>query len=372
MMKVEVFTTRQADGWMSALERCASYDFYHLPAYHALAEEQGEGSARLFMYREGDYRIVLPLLLRDLDVLWPNTSPAVGCRDATSVYGYTGPVCSHADVPDAVAHHFQMALRGWLRDLRVMNVFSRLHPLLPQRALLAGLGDFAVSRTVSIDLTLPLDVQRSGIRRRYREAINRLRRNGVTCVEDEDGSYLREFCRIYHETMRRVGAAEWYFFPLSYFERLREGLGPRLHLFVCLHAGKAVCACLFVACHGILQYHLGGTRDDALNLAPMKLLIDDVRRWATAQGLRVLHLGGGTTASLDDPLLFFKRGFSERVHEFAAWKWVVIPELHHRLCEAKAHWNEQHDLEPTIPDFFPAYRSPCTPLPASMASWRGT
>jgi hypothetical protein len=365
MTHVEVFTVRQVGGWMSALEQCAPYDFHHLPAYHALAEEQGEGAARLFLYSEGAYRIALPLLLRDLDGLWPGPSPAAGCRDATSVYGYAGPVCSHPGIPDAVVCRFQTALRGWLGDLRVVNVFSRLHALLPQRALLAGLGEFAVSRTVSIDLTLPPTVQRSAIRRSFREAINRLRRNGLTCVEDADGSYLEEFCRIYHETMRRVGAAERYFFPLSYFERLREGLGSRLHLFVCLRAGKAVCAGLFVACHGILQYHLGGTLDDALNLAPMKLLIDEVRLWATGQGLRVLHLGGGTTASPEDPLLFFKQGFSDRSHEFAAWRWVVVPEVHQRLCEEKVRWNEQHGLRPTVPHFFPAYRCPCVPRQVS-------
>jgi hypothetical protein len=365
MTDVEVFTVRQADKWMSTLEECAPYDFYHLPAYHALAEEQGEGAARLFVYCEGIYRIALPLLLRDLDGPWRSPSLETGDMDATSVYGYAGPVCHHPSIPDTVVRDFQTALCGWLSDLGVVTVFSRLHPLLPQRALLAGLGDFAVSRTVSIDLTLPPDVQRCGIRRSIREAIRKLRRSGLTCVEDADGSYMEDFCRIYHATMHRVGAAERYFFPRSYFERLRAALGPRLHLFVSLQGGEAVCAGLFVACQGILQYHLGGTLDAALKLAPMKLLVDEVRLWASAQGLRVMHLGGGTTASLDDPLLFFKQGFSDRFHEFAAWRWIVMPEVHQRLCEAKARWNERHDLQPAVPHFFPAYRCPCVPRQAS-------
>jgi len=372
MTLIDVLTTRQAEGWMSALEKCALYDFYHLPAYHALAEEQGEGVAHLFLYREGDYQIALPLLLRDLDGLWSVPSPTPGLRDATSVYGYAGPVCSHPAVPEEVVRHFQTALRGWLRDLRVVNVFSRLHPLLPQRNLLAGLGDFVVSETVSIDLTFSPAAQRSRIRRSYREDINRLRRKGVTCVEDVEGSYLEETCRIYHETMRRVGAAEQYFFPLSYFERLREQLGARLRVFVCLWEGKAVCAGLFVACNGILQYHLGATIDDALHLSPMKLLMDEVRLWATGQGLRILHLGGGITSSPDDPLLYFKRGFSDRTHEFAAWRWIVISEAHQRLCEEKARWNEQQDLQPTVAHYFPAYRCPCVPQRVSAAARRYT
>lgn len=369
---IEVFTAHQADGWMSALEQCVPYDFYHLPAYHALAEEQGDGAAHLFLYSGGGYRIALPLLLRDLDGLWPGPSPVPGSRDATSVYGYAGPVCSHPDIPDAVVRDFQGALRGWLKEHRVVNVFSRLHPLLPQRALLAGLGDFAVSRTVSIDLTVSPDEQDSGIRRSFRGVIRKLRRNGLTCVEDAEGSYLEDFCRIYHETMRRVGAAERYFFPLSYFKRLREGLGERLHLFVCLQDGKTLGGGLFVACNGILQYHLGGTLDEALDLSPIKLLLDEVRLWGTRQGLQVLHLGGGTTSRRDDPLLYFKRGFSNRSHEFAAWRWVVIPKDHERLCDEKAHWNEQQALQPAAPDYFPAYRCPCVARGASAAPERYT
>lgn len=370
MPLIEVLTTRQAERWMSALEQCALYDFYHLPAYHALAEEQGEGVAHLFLYREGAYQIALPLLFRDLKGLCPGPFLAPGGRDATSVYGYAGPVCSRPDIPEQVVQHFQTALRGWLEDLRVVNVFSRLHPLLPQRKLLARLGDFTASRTVSIDLTLPENQQRSRIQPRARTSINKLRREGMTCVKDVEGWYLEDFCRIYHETMRRVGAVERYFFPLSYFKRLLEKLGSRQHLFVCLWGGKAVSAGLFVACNGILQYHLSGTINDALRLSPMKLLLDEVRLWATGRGLRVLHLGGGATSSPEDPLLLFKKSFSHLTHEFATWRWIVIPEAHQRLCEEKERWNDQQDLQTTVPHYFPAYRSPCVPRHAPSSGRR--
>jgi hypothetical protein len=158
--------------------------------------------------------------------------------------------------------------------------------------------------------------------------------------------------------MRRVRAAERYFFPRTYFEDLQRALGSRLHLFVCLHEGRAICAGLFVACHGILQYHLGGTLDAALPSAPMKLLLDEVRLWGTDQGLRVLHLGGGTTSDPDDPLLHFKKGFSDRTHEFATWRWVVNPDVYQRLCSEKDRRDEEHQLRPTNPSFFPAYRAP--------------
>ena len=358
-MKLDVLTLRDRDAWTRTIDHCAPYDFYHLPGYHALAEEASEGTAHLFVGTDGGHTIALPLLLRDVQGHGP--ADGAGWRDATSVYGYPGPLCSPLEIPEGVRREFQAALVRQLHELRVVTVFSRLHPLFPQRELLAGLGEFAVSRTVSIDLTLPPDVQRSRFRMSDRTRINRLRREGLICTRDSDGSYLEDFLRIYHETMRRVRAAERHFFPRTYFEDLQRALGSRLHLFVCLQEGRAICAGLFVACHGILQYHLGGTLDAALPSAPMKLLLDEVRLWGTDQGLSVLHLGGGTTSDPDDPLLHFKKGFSDRTHEFATWRWVVNPDVYQRLCSEKDRRDEEHQLRPTNPSFFPGYRAPTAP-----------
>ena len=118
-----------------------------------------------------------------------------------------------------------------------------------------------------------------------------------------------------------------FFFSPAYFERFREALDSRLHLFVCLLEHRPVCAGLFVACNGILQFHPGGTLSEALQRAPMKLLIDEVRLWGTSQRMRIFHLGGGAT-----PLLHFKKGFSDRTHELSVWRWVLFPEVYQRLC----------------------------------------
>jgi carbamoyl-phosphate synthase large subunit len=361
MTNLTELTTRQADEWLRAIEQCAPYDFYHLPQYHGLAEKEGEGSARLLVYREGNHVIALPLLLRNLDEVAVSTVIGTGWMDATSVYGYPGPIASAAVMPAAVIANFQAALRERLRTWRVVTVFSRLNSFLPQRPLLTGLGDFQVSQTVSIDLTLPISVQRSKYRRTLNKAIARLRQRGLTVVRDPEGSHFDAFVRIYHETMHRVEAEGRYFFPASYFAALRESLGSRLELFMCLDREKPVCGGLFGACHGILQGHLGGTLDEALHMAPMKLLYDEVRLWGSAQGFRVLHLGGGRTTDLDDPLLYFKRGFSDRFDEFAVWRWVVAPEQDALLCDANARRLASQGLRPALANYFPAYRCPCVP-----------
>jgi hypothetical protein len=351
-MTMQVLTTDQPGAWLHIVEQCPRHDFYHLPMYHALAEDLGEGKAYLFHYAEGEYSIALPLLLRSLpsEAEW---------QDATSVYGYPGPIASHADIPQAVVQNFQASLQKHIREMGVISVFSRLHPIIPQQALVAGMGECrTLSRTVSIDLTLPAEVQRSAFRKNHKEGINKLRRLGVTCVHDSDRLHMDAFVEVYYETMRRVGATPIYFFPRAYFRRLADGLGERLHLFVCLHEGQVICGGLFTECRGILQYHLGGTSNAALKFAPMKLLHEVTRMWANERNLQFYHLGGGATMQPDDSLLHFKLGFSRLTHEFKVWRWVVLADVYRRLCVEKSRWNEQNNLAVADAGFFPEYRAP--------------
>src|SRR5262249_11451934 len=184
---MKVLTLNESAEWMRVLDRCAAYDFYHLPQYHALAEDSGEGTAHLFVFTEGACMIALPLLLRDVDGQW---------RDATSVYGYAGPVCSHGDIPAEVAGKFRAALTEKLRELRIVTLFSRLHPFLTQYSLIEGLGERRLSQTVSIDLTFEPAQQRAKFRKAFKVGINKLRRLGLTVVHDLDGAYLNDFINI--------------------------------------------------------------------------------------------------------------------------------------------------------------------------------
>src|SRR5216683_1332950 len=158
-----IVRTEQRREWMSVLERTVQYDVHHLPEYHRVAEQRGEGVGHLFTYSEGGHVIALPLLLRLVD-----DAETAGWRDATSVYGYGGPVASAAQMPATVIRNFQAALKEALVERRVVAAFSRLHPLISQHELLAGLGECRrMGETVSIDLTRPLAEQWGGYRKSW-------------------------------------------------------------------------------------------------------------------------------------------------------------------------------------------------------------
>lgn len=368
---MRILATQQADEWTDTLRRTARHDFYFLPGYHAIAERQGEGRAQLFVFERDGYLLAMPLLLRPLGEIAGLGGAAEGWHDATSVYGYAGPLSSHEDVPEPVVRDFQAALREALLDQRVITAFSRLHPLLPQRELLAGLGECRpCGQTVSVDLTLPREIQRTQYRSAHKSRLNKLHRQGVVCIRDEERRHLPEFISIYHESMRRVNAQSSYFFGADYFTRLAAELGDKLQLFVVMVGETVASAGLFVLCDGIVQYHLGGTRDSFLRVSPKPLLLDTVRLWGNEVGARVLHLGGGV-GSRSDSLFFFKAGFSDCRHDFATWRWIVVPEVYRELCDERRRLDDLNDSESVSADFFPAYRCPAAPpfaVPGELAN----
>ncbi|MEZ4656448.1 MAG: hypothetical protein R2911_02645 [Caldilineaceae bacterium] len=58
-------TTAEPERWAAVLQRCATYDMYHLAGYHQLTEEQEGHRAELFVFEETRWR-PCPFVLRPL------------------------------------------------------------------------------------------------------------------------------------------------------------------------------------------------------------------------------------------------------------------------------------------------------------------
>lgn len=354
---MRILGTDDTAEWLAVIEQSRQHDFHHLPQYHRVAEKRGEGTAQLFVYREDDTTIALPLLLRPIDPLAPD-----GWHDATSVYGYSGPLASRDSLPAGAVRNFQVALADELARCRVIAVFSRLHPLIAQDEMLAGLGECPPNgETISIDLTLSDEAQRAQYNKSCRTSVRKLRESGFIGLHDREKRHLPEFAGVYLETMRRAGAHSSYLFDESYFNLLTHELDAVSHLFVVLKDGEVAAATLCTICDGIVQDHLGGTRDAFLKFSPDRLVVDTERLWAKEMGARVFHLGGGVGAQ-QDSLFRYKAGFSDGRHTFRTWRWIVRPEIYEELSVNSARCNAAHGLRAASLQYFPAYRCPTVPL----------
>jgi hypothetical protein len=341
---LEVIPATDAARWHEVLSQTDGFDFYHLPEYHWVAEQNGEGRGVLFVYREASQVAAWPFLLRPVEMLAGLEQAGQGFHDATSVYGYPGPICSSGVRNDtAFIHRFNLALQGTFKELKLVSLFSRLHPLLENVALVtmgavAGLGE-----TVCIDLSLSPATQMACYRKSHRYEVRKARRQGMQVYQDQDWTHFDDFFQLYTVTMRKVDADERYYFDRRYFLRLREALGERLQLFVAQQDGIVCSAALFIHTGDIIQYHLAGSDPDYAKLAPSKLVLDEARLWGNSLGTHFLHLGGGV-GSRKDSLFSFKAGFSPLRCKFFVWHYTVLPEMYSQLVDARRIWLAENGM----------------------------
>jgi lipid II:glycine glycyltransferase (peptidoglycan interpeptide bridge formation enzyme) len=165
---------------------------------------------------------------------------------------------------------------------------------------------------------------------------------------------IGEFISIYYETMDRLGAGRSYYFDDEYFSHFSK-LGEKVHLCIVELEDKITCSGIFTECCGIIQYHLGGTRNEFFKQAPSKLMFDYIRFWAKERGNEVLHLGGGVGGGKDS-LYHFKAGFSKQTHTFLTLRLIIDEEKYRHLVELRAKSLNAEVEELLRTNFFPAYR----------------
>jgi hypothetical protein len=341
--------------WMQWIDPLP-HDFYHTAAYHRFSEQSGEGEAWLAVFGSQDQYLAWPYLLRPVPAF---TGAGRGLRDVTSVYGYAGPLVRRAVSADSFLERARKKIGELWLSQNVITAFSRFHPLLENHQWaeppLTAPGSGCVREaglTVSIDLVASERDNWHGYQASLRNRIRRGRRLGLVSSVDEAWSRLPDFVRFYHATMARNHATPYYFFTVEYFQRLRDALGSRAVLMLTRLGTTVAAAGIFVEYRGIVQNHFCVNNPECLSLAPSKVLLDDVRRWASARGNSVFHLGGGRSGSRDS-LFAFKSAFSPRRHVFHTGQWILNGEAYQQLCGARS------DDRAALPltGFFPAYRA---------------
>ncbi|MDO4559180.1 MAG: hypothetical protein Q4C47_09455, partial [Planctomycetia bacterium] len=232
-----------------------------------------------------------------------------------------------------------------------------------------GIADVRrTGRTVAMDLTLPESDQYRQMRRDTRARLRRAHDAGVTVrrvIPETDGTVpsteLTRFMELYNGTMRSVGASAGYFFDRSYYETLFRSLGPsHTALLFAEHEGIPIAGAIFLLSgipddvrpgSAIIQYHLSGSVTDERTRrygGGTRPILDDMRRWGSANGYRWLHMGGGVGGrGPGDSLFDFKAGFSRHDFDFLTVRLIVDAAKYARLVDAR----------PTSDSgFFPRYR----------------
>lgn len=350
------FITTKSPLWLEMLD-ATDYDLYHLPGYAEL-DANMLGGEPIGWYYEGDgLKCLIPLIKRVVPQAYNAKHSFLGklkiyevmddsspLYDIVSPYGYPGVLCNRKFGEKKAAKVLDVFQEEAIFE-GLVSGFIRLNPFLNNwNPDTLGVDASTYGYTAALDVK---DSVRSTFCENHRRDLKQLHAKGYSTSVNE-WEHLQAFMDAYHETMRRRNAQQYYHFPVAYFRRLREIAGEHLMLVSVLSPeGKFVSGALYTHFHGVMQFHLGGTSNGALQLSPSKLAMEKAIETGRQLNAKWLHLGGGVGADTSDGLFRFKQGFAGHGHKlpFTCLRFIHHHEHYRSLCVNEGN------------GFFPGYRS---------------
>jgi serine/alanine adding enzyme len=348
MTAAEVLTVDEDGRWRELLPAresvFGSVEFASIRRRHAGAEP------RLFTIGAADGGIALPLYLRSCEDL-PFADRVDGPLFDSRTPEYTGPLAAGA-IDAATRAAYAEALAGWCADVGVVTEFGHIHPWKARTELLDPARLELDREIVYVDLTQDEErMWRESFTHACRKNIKRARREGVLVREATGEADARELHRVYELTMDRQEALEGYHLPPEYFLSFLESLPDNSRILLAEHEGRVIAATLYLHDDDDAYSYLGGADYEFQRVRPTNAIVDEMIRWARAQGKQRLVLGGGYTPG--DGIFRFKASFSPLRAAFHVYKLVHMPDAYEALRDA---WRERYGAGEDE-RFFPPYRA---------------
>lgn len=270
--------------------------------------------------------------------------PGTALRDASSPYGYGGPLAT-TDDPQFLAAAWQ-AYAAWMHEQRVAVEYVRFHPVLANER---GYGGHVLDNRQVVSVDLDVGDLAQAYAPRLRQTLKKAAAAGLLYEERDLGHEAAAFGSYHRAAMREMQADPFYLFEDGYFEHLaRSGLAT---LGICRHPASDawLAACLFLDGRGVREYHLAATHEAGRKLGASSFALHQAALAARRRGLHRLYLGGGTDGSADNPLLFFKSSFSPQRLSYRTG-WTVFDAR--AYDELKARFPAEWAAHPERPIFY--------------------
>ncbi len=296
-------------------------DIYYREEYVRLYET-AEDIAACFVCKDGENILLMPFLRRKVGQFFDFETP----------YGYGGPITNTDD--DGWVYQALEAMHSCFCRQNYLCGFVRFHPLLGNEKLFGRRFEVCCDRqTVSIPLRGTTDqIWTEQISSKNRNMIRKAEKNGLEFRVKNDYDFVRGFVELYNETMERVQAEPFYFFPESYYKAFIVGLQGAVFVGAVMKGEDLICAALFMysACYG--HYHLSGGTRVSLSSGANNLMLWKAALEMKKLGVREFHLGGGTSSASGDSLYKFKKSFSRNEKSFYIGKMIFNATAYQDIC----------------------------------------
>lgn len=305
---MEMIQIEEKEKWNSKVKSFPEWDIYYLNEYACSLQLHGDGQPVLIYHERDGGKLCYVMMQEDIAKFFslsPYLKPDV-YYDWTTPYGYGGPL-TDGNLTSKWIENFVEELNQWCRNHKIVSQFFRFHPLLQNQKVLEKVCDVVyMKKTVYID-TADKEVIFRNMTPNNRNMVRKALKNGIEIVMDK-GERIEEFQKIYRATMRYNEAEEYYYFERRYFEYLNQNMKGNIIYFYAVYQGIPVSASIFFYNRKFMHYHLSGTLPEYRKLASANLLLSEAANWASEQGIREFHLGGGVGS--EDSLLTFKKHFN--------------------------------------------------------------
>jgi hypothetical protein len=355
MNHITVVNLEDAPAWNAIVTSFTDYDIYYLANYVKAFEIHGDGTPRLFYYASDALRGMCVVMQRDLAAVrvFEKDLPPNTFFDIITPYGYGG-FLFEGDVSEENCRRFNRVYTSFLKEEKIVSEVVRYHPMSrnadPMRAISTVVD---MGGTIHVDLATKEAIWEN-IASQNKNKIRKARKSGVAIYHGKDQSLFDLFIDMYNGTMKRAGAAPYYYFEKAFYESIHVDLHDHYEMFYAVHESDIVAMSIVLYANGKMHYHLSGSRVEYRHLAPSNLLLYEAACWGHDMGFKTFHLGGGVGTVADD-LYKFKLSFNRNSdNRFALGTRVVDEGMYARLVDARSRANPAFDLNAR---FFPLYRS---------------
>lgn len=342
---IEILGISDSARWNEVLESLppSQQDVYFTPGYHALYERKGDGRAQCFIYRNKGSVALYPFLLNSVNELGYDLDDRY--FDIQGVYGYNGIISS--DYGPVFRNQFYHAFQQYLSQKNIIAEFVRFHPLIENHRFQPENDEIRENRkTVFLDLNgSEEEIWEKHYSSTNRNMIRKARKNGIMVeLADSETSY-REFSAMYTETMKRVSASAYYFFDAGYFSDFRILMEGKHHLVTAKYEDTVIAGMLLTIHGDYANYHLSGRLPEHTHPGVNNLMLDYAVKLAKEKGCRYFYLGGGNSQEENDPLLKFKRNFSDSLKPFYISRKIHNETVYNRVVEL---WEKRYSGDPEL------------------------
>ena len=330
-------------------ELIALMDLYFEKNYGKLYEEIENGTCEVFIFDNQFGKIRHLFIKKEI----PHRIQGEAFFDIVTPYGYGGPLIIEAreGAKRELVQAFETAFQHYCLDSNIVCEFVRFHPIFLNALDFINCYKVVHHRKTTgtnlADFEAPFQEEFS---KSTRKSIQKALKAGVEYNIIVNPPSLKNFQNIYHQTMKRLGADDIYFFDDTYFSECLKYFGKNIVLVEVLYEKQVIGMEMHFIYNDVIHTHLSGTLDGYHHLSPVYVMTYAIAKWGKENGFKLIHSGGGRSGDPEDSLFQFKKKFGKNTEfDYYVGYRIWNRKIYKALCELSG-------TRSTDETFFPAYR----------------